>query len=72
MKNKLSHKETAYTKKRNLPTRVKIMGADTLVYVPEYVQALEEQDEKKTAEIASLKAALAEVQSRIDKVLAMK
>jgi hypothetical protein len=72
MKAVLSKKEISYTEKTGQPTRYTVQGMPYEFHKPEYIAALEKQDEKKTAEIASLKAALAEVQSRIDKVLAMK
>jgi hypothetical protein len=65
MKAYMSKTELSYKEKRKNDTRIKLGGSDTLFYNPQYVMDLEAQTEKQKQHIA-------ELQSKIDKVMSLK
>ena len=69
MKSTLSKKEISYTEKTGQPTRYTVQGMPYEFHKPEYIAALEKQDEKKTAEIQSLKAELADAVRKMNEIM---
>jgi hypothetical protein len=71
MKSTLSKKEISYTEKTGQPTRYTVQGLPYEFHKPEYIAALEIQDDRKTAEIQSLKAERDDAFRKLNEIMAL-